>query len=93
MKITAFVFSVVSFSGFINSVYADPLPYRPLNAYYALVVIIAELIALTIGAEVLSVMLKKIAKIKAPRKIVYSVMLVAMLISYFIGLLLSSMFL
>ncbi|MEM3729092.1 MAG: hypothetical protein QXF75_07880 [Candidatus Bathyarchaeia archaeon] len=55
--------------------------------------IIAELIALTIGAEVLSVMLKKIAKIKAPRKIVYSVMLVAMLISYFIGLLLSSMFL
>lgn len=81
--------------GSFDSISADPIVVKPRNTSnnlgYVVVVIVSELIAWIIGAEVL---LRLLAKLKGqekesfPRDIVYFAMLISMLVSLFVGFLL-----
>ena len=73
-------------------VYADPLPFSIdafSNPIYALVTVVSEAVAWIIGSEILLKLLQR--NTHPSRKTVYLVMLVAMIISFLIGLLLWSL--
>ena len=97
IKLTIVLFTVLVIQ-FLTPVYADPIfptPFDEISDFfrYVAIVIIAELVALLVGAEILrslttSVLKLKQEKVPLSRTKVYFVMLVSMLVSLFIGLVL-----
>ena len=90
--LTAFLFLILAIFLVVPHVYADlpPPPPRPqFNwLYYGIVVLVGEAIAWLIGAEFLWRMIRKTTKDKQElsRPRVYRVMLLAMVLSFLIGL-------
>jgi hypothetical protein len=81
--------SIVSFVLLVSPVYADPVPYTPPGPSwieFLVEVIVSEVVALVIGAELLFRLSKK-AKQGVSRSDSYKIMLVAMVVSFSIGLL------
>jgi prolipoprotein diacylglyceryltransferase len=75
-----------------SMVYADPIPISIdafSNPTYALVIVVSEVVAWVIGSEILLKLLQR--NVKISRKTAYLAMLVAMVISFLLGVLLWSL--
>ena len=80
--------SIISLVLLLSPVYADPVPYVPAFDVMGFIVevIVSEAVAWIIGAELLWRLSKK-AKQGVSRSEVYTIMLLAMVVSFSIGLL------
>ena len=80
--------SIISLVLLLSPVYADPVPYVPQPSWieFLVEVIVSEAVAWIIGAELFFRLSRK-AKQGVSRSEVYTIMLLAMVVSFSIGLL------